>query len=176
MSESSFSDPLPSIVQVTAPNEDGGMEFVVDERLCVGPEDRPFLFGGAALGEATRALEVATGREVGWVTAQFRSSATIGDEVHLMVDPMRSGRRATQASIVATVAGREIFTALGSLTEPEDGPARTWHAGPMVVAPDGLERTLHWRGARGIHSCIEVRVVRGRYGSAGRMPRSRMAG
>ena len=95
-----------------------------------------FLFGGCGLGAAVEALESSTGRPVVWATAQYLSFAMVGEVVDLDVTVAVSGRRTTQARVVAHVGEREILTvnaALGSRDVPIQGQ---WVEFPEVPDPE----------------------------------------
>ncbi|NJR80036.1 acyl-CoA thioesterase [Sphingomonas corticis] len=139
--------------------------MLVEPEHCVGPERQPFLFGGVGLGTAVTAAEAHCERPARWITAQFLSAARPGDLLEVVVDPSRAGRAATQVMVSGSVGGKPVYRAMAALGSGRWEGSNSWSAPPRVPGPEGLERTTHWRGDRGVHAGIEVRVVRGGYGA-----------
>jgi len=76
------------------------------------------LFGGTALASSCVAMEAATERSMRWVTAQFVSGASVGEQLELHVEIAANGRRTSQASVLGKVGDREVFRAPGACASP----------------------------------------------------------
>jgi acyl-CoA thioesterase-2 len=111
----------------------------VTEELCVGPLGHVFLFGGAGLGAAVRALELSFGRGLVWATAQYVSFARLGDEVLLDISVAQAGRSVTQATVTGRVGGNTIFNVMGALGDREGYPDQHWRDMPDMPPPDACE-------------------------------------
>ncbi len=99
------------------------------------------LYGGTGAAVSVAAMEAETGRPVLWATTQFAASAEQGDRIDVHVEELARGRRASQARITATVAGRLVFVALGASAErrSESLEAQFGTFPPGVPAPDDCE-------------------------------------
>ena len=108
----------------------------VTESVCVGPLGHVFLFGGAGLGAAIRALELSFGRGLVWATAQYVSFARLGSTVELDVSVAQAGRSVTQATVTGRVAGDTIFNVMAALGERDGYPDQHWRDMPDMPPPD----------------------------------------
>ena len=104
----------------------------VTEDLCVGPAGHVFLFGGAGLGAAVRALEQTFDRGLVWATAQYVSFARLGSTLELDVTVAAAGRSVTQATVSGHIGADTIFNVMAALGERDAHPDQNW--------PD-----QHWR-------------------------------
>jgi acyl-CoA thioesterase len=102
----------------------------VEPKVCT-PVD--FLYGGASLGIAIKALELQTERPAIWASAQFVSYAHPGDILDLFVEEVSVGHKVTQARVKASVKDKEIFFATASL-----GSRNNSNEGQWVKFPDVL--------------------------------------
>lgn len=108
----------------------------VTEEVCVGPVGHVFLFGGAGLGAAIRALELSFGRGLVWATAQYVSFARLGSTVELDVSVAQAGRSVTQATVTGRVGGDTIFNVMGALGDRDGYPDQHWRDMPGMPPPD----------------------------------------
>lgn len=137
----------------------------LSDDVCVGPPGKMFMFGGVGLASAVAAMERTCRRPVVWATAQYLSYANPPSIVDLDVWTPVSGKYNTQARVVGHVEDREIFTVNAALGERPSDLSRQWVEMPDAPKPLDCEPAEHWRGSgRGLHSRIEVRVAKGRYG------------
>jgi acyl-CoA thioesterase II len=133
--------------------------------VCVGQTGNMFMFGGVGLASAIAALQGTTGRPVVWATAQYLSYARVGNVVDLDVWVPVAGKYNSQARVISHVDDREILTVNAALGERPSDLSRQWMEKPDTPRPEDCEPADHWRGsAEGLHSRIEVRVAKGRYG------------
>lgn len=134
--------------------------------VCVGPPGSMFMFGGVGLASAVAAMEGTCKRPVVWATAQYLSYAKPPSVVDLDVWTPVEGKYNTQARVIGHVDDREIFTVNAALGERPSELSRQWIEAPDAPRPQDCEPAEHWRGSgEGLHSRIEVRVARGRYGA-----------
>ena len=108
----------------------------VEDRLCVGPPGKKFLFGGVGLATAITALERTTGRPAIWATAQYLSFANPGHVIDVDVRSPVAGKNITQARVLAHVGEREIFTANAAVGARESDQSHQWLTMPDVPPPD----------------------------------------
>jgi len=135
--------------------------------VCVGPRDNLFMFGGVGMASAIVALERTCGRRVIWATAQYLSYARPPSVVDLDVWTPATGKYNTQARVISHVGDKEILTVNAALGSRPSDLSRQWLAMPQVEAPETCAPADHWRGGGDdLHSRIEVRVAKGRYGGA----------
>lgn len=133
--------------------------------VCVGPRDNLFMFGGVGMASAIVALERTCGRPVIWATAQYLSYARPPSVVDLDVWAPAAGKYNTQARVISHVGDKEILTVNAALGSRPSDISRQWLTMPAVEAPEACEPADHWRGGGDdLHSRIEVRVAKGRYG------------
>jgi acyl-CoA thioesterase-2 len=135
----------------------------VEQSLCTWGG---FLFGGAALGAALAAMELATGRPATWATAQYLSFATPPAVLDIEVTVPSSGYRMSQARAIARVDDTEVLTVLGALGSRPDDAAGTWARYPAdVPGPDECDaremRSHHFRG-ESVMSRFDQRLAKGR--------------
>ncbi len=78
------------------------------------------LFGGTGLATAVAMFEAATGRAALWATVQFVGSADIGERLDCRVEVLAAGHRTSQVRLDALVAGRLVFTGVGSTAQGRD--------------------------------------------------------
>lgn len=134
--------------------------------VCVGPSDGMFMFGGIGLASAIGAMERTTGRPLIWATAQYLSYARPPSVVDLDVRTPAVGKHNTQARVIGHVGDKEIFTVTAALGARPSDLSRQWLTMPDAPRPEDCETSEHWRGGEeGLHSRIEVRVAKGRYGA-----------
>ncbi len=135
----------------------------IERGICV--RHAGFLFGGCGLGAAVTALEAVTGRQLVWATAQYLSYARPPEILDLDVTVPVSGRHSTQARATGHVGDREIFTVNASLGHRPFDVEGAWAIRPDVPPPDACPVPPTVEGSAGtIHSRVEIRVARGRYG------------
>jgi len=133
--------------------------------VCVGPRDNLFMFGGVGMASAIVALERTCGRPVIWATAQYLSYARPPSVVDLDVWTPAAGKYNTQARVISHVGDKEILTVNAALGARPSDISRQWLTMPSVETPEACEPADHWRGGGDdLHSRIEVRVAKGRYG------------
>jgi acyl-CoA thioesterase len=134
--------------------------------VCVGPPDNMFMFGGVGLASAIGAMERTTGRPLIWATAQYLSYARPPSVVDLDVWVPAAGKYNSQARVIGHVGDKEIFTVNAALGARPSEISRQWLVMPDAPRPEDCEAGEHWRNSGvGLHSRIEVRVAKGRYGS-----------
>lgn len=135
--------------------------------VCVGPPDNQFMFGGVGLAAAIESMERTCERPVVWATAQYLSYARPGSVVDLDVWVPAHGHNISQARVIGHVGDKEIFTVNAALGTRPMELSHQWARAPEVPAPADCPPTPHWRGqGENLHSRIEVRVAKGRYGIA----------
>jgi acyl-CoA thioesterase len=133
--------------------------------VCVGRPDDMFMFGGVGLASAIGAMERTCGRPVIWATAQYLSYAKPPSVVDIDVWVPAAGKYNSQARVTGHVDDREIFTVNAALGARPSELSRQWLPMPDAPRPEDCEPSDHWRGtAHGLHSRIEVRAAKGRYG------------
>lgn len=136
----------------------------VEDRLCVGPPRRKFLFGGVGLATALMALERTTGRPCIWATAQYLSFANPGDVIDIDVRVPVSGKNITQARVLAHVRDREIFTVNAAVGARESDQSHQWTDMPDVPkAEDCPPMPRFDETSQDLHAFLDMRVARGRY-------------
>jgi acyl-CoA thioesterase len=136
----------------------------VEPSICV--RHAGFLFGGCGLGAAVTALEETTGRRLVWATAQYLSYARPPETVDLDVAIPVEGRHSTQARVTGHVGDREIFTVNAALGRRPLDVQGQWAAVPSMPAPETCPAAPLMDGSTDtIHSRVEIRVARGRYGA-----------
>jgi acyl-CoA thioesterase-2 len=135
------------------------------EGVCVGPPGDMFMFGGIGLASAIGAMERTTGRPLIWATAQYLSYARPPSVVDLDVWVPASGKYNSQARVIGHVGDKEIFTVTGALGARPSELSQQWLQMPDAPPPQDCPEAAHWRNDEGgLHSRIEVRVAKGRYG------------
>jgi acyl-CoA thioesterase II len=135
------------------------------DALCVGPVGNNFMFGGVGLASAIVAMERTCGRPVVWATAQYLSYARPPSVVDLDVWVPAHGRNTSQARVISHVGDKEIVTVNAALGTRSSDISHQWVKAPDVPAPEDCPETHHWRGDQDdLHSHIDLRVAKGRYG------------
>ena len=99
------------------------------------------LFGGVALGAAATALERLTGRPLVWATAQYLAYAEQSATVDLDLKMAAEGKQTTQARVVGSVDGLEIFTVNAALGERQLEVRGAWLERPDVPPADAFPET-----------------------------------
>lgn len=134
--------------------------------VCVGPPDNLFMFGGVGLGSAIAALERTCERPVIWATAQYLSYARPPSVVDLDVWAPAQGKYNTQARVTGHVDDREIITVNAALGRRPSEVSEQWTPMPDAPPPEDCDPGEHWRADdESLHSLIETRVAKGRYGA-----------
>ncbi len=137
----------------------------VERGICV--RYAGFLFGGAGLGAAVTALESTTGRGLVWATAQYLSYARPPEILDLDVTVPVSGNHSSQARATGHVGDREIFTVNATLGRRTLDVEGMWAQPPDVPPPADCPPAPMMDGGDGtIHSRVDLRVGRGRYGAS----------
>ncbi len=136
----------------------------VERNICV--RYAGFLFGGCGLGAAVTALEAVTGRPLVWATAQYLSYARPPEILDLDVTVPVSGNHNSQARATGHVGDREILTVNAALGRRSLDVEGTWARRPDVPPPSDCAPVPAFEGGDGtIHSRVELRVARGRWGA-----------
>ncbi|WP_300379265.1 acyl-CoA thioesterase II [Henriciella sp.] len=136
----------------------------VEERLCVGPPGKKFLFGGVGLATAVTALERTTERPCIWATSQYLSFANPGHVVDVDVRAPVVGKNITQARVLAHVGEREIFTANAAVGARDSDQSHQWLTMPDVPAPDDCPPMPRFdETSEDLHTFLDMRVGQGRY-------------
>ncbi|MGA0599515.1 acyl-CoA thioesterase [Caulobacter sp. KR2-114] len=134
-------------------------------KVCVGPPGNQFMFGGVGLASAIAAMERTCGRPVIWATAQYLSYARPPQVVDLDVWVPVEGKYNSQARVVSHVDDKEIVTVNAALGARPSELSRQWMEAPDVPRPQDCPAGDHWRGEEeDLHSRLETRVAKGRYG------------
>jgi acyl-CoA thioesterase-2 len=139
------------------------------------------LFGGAALGAAIAAAEERTGRPLVWATVQFVRHVRPPAVLHLVVEELVRGRRASQVKGMASLDGAEVFTFVGTTGTRDEAVERTWTTPPAVPPPDQCPpRPMLPRHRGRFMERTEVRLASargsGRPGATGAVPDDALAG
>ena len=133
--------------------------------ICVGPPASPFMFGGVGLASAVAAMERTCGRPLIWATAQYLSFAKPPNVVDLDVWTPVEGKYNSQARVIGHVDDKEIITVNAALGTRPSELSGQWTDNPDAPPPEACGPADHWRAAEGgLHSRIEVRIAKGRYG------------
>jgi len=139
----------------------------VETRICVGPPEGKFLFGGAGLAASIAAMERTTGRPAIWATAQYLSYAKPGEFVDVDVIVPMKGKHVTQARVVGHVGDREILTVNAALGARPQEVSAQWAQMPEVPPPSACEPMPHFDDdTLDLHHQFDMRVAKGRYGAA----------
>jgi acyl-CoA thioesterase len=97
-------------------------------------------YGGAGLAALTNTLARRSGRHPLWVTAQFVSSAQIGERVDCSVEVLAEGRSTTQARMTAMVGDRILLAGLGAAGAARpDGLVGNFGGMPEVTGPEDAD-------------------------------------
>jgi acyl-CoA thioesterase II len=135
----------------------------VVDNVAVGPPDRAFLFGGAGLAAAVRAMEQTCRRPMIWATAQYLSYARIGSIVDFDVHEVTIGNAISQVRVVGHIGDQEILTVNAALGR-RDGVSDQWLKAPQVPPPEDCEVVSHWRARpESLNGRFETRLAAGRY-------------
>lgn len=119
--------------------DDNRYTLQVTEEVCVGPVGHAFLFGGAGLGAAVRAVEMSLDRSLVCATMQFVSFAKLGDCVDIDVSISQAGRTIAQTLVTGRAEGRLVFSATAALGGRDDGPDHQWTKMPPIAPPGASE-------------------------------------
>ena len=137
----------------------------VDPAICVGPPQSLFMFGGVGMASAVAALERTTGRPLICATAQYLGYARPPSVVDIDVWTPVEGHHVTQANAKVHVDDREIIAVSAALGSRPSDLAAQFGPRPDAPPPEDCDPGEHWRGAEeGLHSRIEVRMIKGRRG------------
>jgi acyl-CoA thioesterase-2 len=110
------------------------------------------LFGGVALGAAATALEQLTERPLVWATAQYLAYAEPPSILDLDVVLAATGKHTTQARVIGSVDGIEIFTVNAALGDRPLELRGTWIERPEVRSRISGRMELRLVGEEGLAS------------------------
>ncbi len=137
----------------------------VEPSICVGPPGNLFMFGGVGMASAVAALERTTGRPLIWATAQYLGYARPPAVVDIDVWTPVEGKHVTQANAKVHIDDKEIISVSAALGSRPVDLTGQWAQAPQAPPPQDCEPSEHWRAAEaGLHSRLEVRMVKGRRG------------
>jgi acyl-CoA thioesterase len=136
----------------------------LQDHLCTGPLDAPFLFGGSGLAACVAAIQAVDSRPLIWATAQYVAYARPGEVLELDVAETARGRQTVQAQVTARVGERVVIMAQGALGERPGEATRQLVARSPAPAPEDCP-TVVQRNPHGVHAQFEFRLVRGRFPS-----------
>jgi acyl-CoA thioesterase II len=156
-----------AIVNILATHNPHRFTLPVTSGVCVGAPGKQFLFGGAGLAASIAALEATTGRPTVWATAQYLSYARQPCIMDLDVIVPVSGKHTTQARVIGHVADTEILTVNAALGSRPGDLSGQWAVMPDIARPEDCPvMEPNWeRPDDDIHSHIELRTAKGRFGA-----------
>ena len=97
--------------------------------------------------------------------AQYLSHARPPSIVDMDVWVPAHGHNTSQARVIAHVGDKEILTVNAALGSRSSEISHQWVKAPDVPGPEDCPESHHWRGDEDdLHSHIELRVAKGRYG------------
>lgn len=137
----------------------------LDERLCVGPPGKRFLFGGAGLASSVAAMEAASGRPAIWATAHYLSYARPGGDAQIDVRLCIEGKSITQARSTLMLGDEEILSATAALGA-RDSWDDQWPAPLDVPHWKDCAENPHWGAETGISGAFRFRVAHGQFADA----------
>ncbi|MDE2364800.1 MAG: thioesterase family protein [Hyphomicrobiales bacterium] len=137
-------------------------------KICVGPPDQLFMYGGVGLAAAIEALEATCERPVVWATAQYLSFARPPSVLDLDVRVFYKGRHTTQARIAGHVGESEIITINAALGARPGGVSHQWAKMPDAPRPEDCERVQLWPDhGDNFNRRVELRMPKGALKSDG---------
>jgi acyl-CoA thioesterase len=156
-----------ALVDIHATHNPHRYTLPIEPRISVGPPGKQFLFGGAGMAASIAAMEATTGRPTVWATAQYLSYARPPSILDLDVIVPVSGKHSSQARVIGHVADTEILTVNAALGSRPDDLTAQWAVMPDVPKPSACPVREHsWsRADEDLHSQIEERTVKGRFGT-----------
>jgi acyl-CoA thioesterase len=126
----------PNFLQPLTPLGAGRFTYTAPPEACVGPDERQFFMGGAAMAVAIDALQQTADKPLLWATIQFLNQGVLGETFEIDVETLGGGRNVShlQATLRRddTVLQRTI-AALGARTGEPD---KQFFAMPDVPPPD----------------------------------------
>jgi hypothetical protein len=137
--------------------------------ICVGPPASCSCSAASAWPRRWRRWSATCERPLIWATAQYLSYARPGSVVDIDVWTPVEGKYNTQARVISHVDDKEIITVNAALGARESPYSRTGPTGP--TRRRRRTATPPSTGARqrgGLHSRMEVRIVKGRRGPTAR--------
>lgn len=138
----------------------------IEQDICVGPAGQGFMFGGVGMASAVVAMERTTGRPLVCGTAQYLGYARPGSVVDIDVWTPVVGKYNTQANAKVHIDDKEIISVSAALGARPSELSTQWHEMPDAPPPEDCDPSEHWRAAEvGLHSRLEVRMVKGRRGA-----------
>lgn len=121
-----------------------------------------FMFGGCGLAAAICALEQRTGRSAIWATSQYLSFAMVDEVIDVDVSLSVEGHFTSQARVLGSVSGREIFTVNAALGERPMEWSGQWVSMPEVPSPeDSIQRASRWDLNDTIMERMDIRLAKG---------------
>ena len=98
-------------------------------------------YGGTGIAASAALMEVATGRPVRWVTAQYAASAALGEVLECRVEVVASGRRNAQVQVAGWLGEQLVWTALGATGTGRPAEVEAaWGEAPAVPPPEACPR------------------------------------
>ncbi len=156
----------PELFTLDSTSEPYKFQLQVEPRICVGPPDSKFLFGGVGMASSVASLERALQRPLLWATTQYISYAQPGSAVDIEVIAPKIGKSVTQARVIARVGEREIFTTNAALGERGMEIEGQWASAQVVPKPEDC-KPLEFPGAnnsKDLHTQLDTRVAKGIWG------------
>jgi acyl-CoA thioesterase-2 len=131
-------------------------------KVCVGPPEAMFMYGGVGLAAAIEALQRTCERPIIWATAQYLSFARPPSFLDLDVRIFYKGRHTTQARISGHVGENEIITVSAALGARPGAPSHQWAVMPAVPPPDACEKVQLWPDhGDNFNRRVELRMPKG---------------
>jgi acyl-CoA thioesterase II len=142
----------------------------IDHRLCVGPPGMHFLFGGAGMALATRAIEGHGGEPLRWLTLQYVAPTLLGTRLELTIQ-RQAGDRVAQVAVTGRADGHTVLQGLAAVGRRVGAPEIQTETMPRVSPP--LDHPVvhpHKDSGRDAHQNVEIRLARGRFGIFSKAP------
>ncbi|MDP7067480.1 MAG: thioesterase family protein [Acidimicrobiales bacterium] len=118
------------------------------------------LHGGCGLAAAAAALELATGREIAYISGQFLARAPVESEVVLEVEESVVGNKITQAAVTCRLGDIMVLRAAAALGGHELNMDRQWLTAPSVPGPESCpKRGPTSLSGRSFNDFADIRVA-----------------
>jgi acyl-CoA thioesterase II len=157
----------PFALEVVAP---GTFAARIEHRFCVGRPDMHFMFGGAGMALAARAIEQQTGEQVRLLTLQYIAPTLYGARLDIVVQRL-VGDRVAQLAIVGRVAGETVLRGIAAIGSRADMPLVAVETMPAAPRPEDLPvLRAHNESEHDVHQNVEIRLARGRFGIFSKAP------
>lgn len=130
----------PKFLQPLVSNGPGSFTFTALPEACVGPDERQFFMGGAAMAVAIDVLQQTADKPLLWATIQFLNQGALGETFEIDVETLGGGRNVSHMQATLRRGETVLQRTIAALGARAGEPDKQFVSMPDVPRPEDCPR------------------------------------